>query len=246
MNRKSCLKVPQNWGVGGQKRSTTKRRNFIELTSTYKIGEDKSAEDWRILAQLLLFRNLVEEVQIEDYTVLKLNNRSWEVMRNQCPVTFRAATWRGQPPRSDRRLSTLELYQQGLSALEIAQKRGVQEQTVLSQLADSLLKGHLIDINRFVQKDEQFEILHTLRSFGAEPLRNVYDHLGGRYNYGKIRLVLVHWQQSRKIEQAAKVGSDDDFYEDENEDSHDFDHFSHDDTEMDLGYLEDINDHDSY
>lgn len=212
--------------------------------STYEIGKEKSAEDWRILAQILLFRGLVEEVQIEDYSVLKLNERSWEVLRKQLSVSFRATTWRVKPTSNPP--STLELYQQGFLAAEIAQIRGVQEQTVLSQLADLILKGQLIDINRFVSKDGQLEILQTFKTVGVERLRNVYDHLEGRYNYGQIRLVLSHWRQYGEIKELFGNDSTNNFYEEDDtestddEDTFEFERYLQCDTECDFGYLEDI------
>lgn len=219
--------------------------------STYGIGKEKSAEDWRILAQLLLFQGLVEEFQIEDYTVLKLNQKSWEILRKQRSVSFRPATWRGKPPKSHLKSdspSTLNLYQQGLSASEIAQKRGVQEQTVLSQLADLILKGELIDINRFVPKDGQHEILQTLKTIGTEPLRNVYDHLERRYNYGQIRLVLSNWKQYGEVKTVDIDNSTDDFYDNDNDndDAYEFERYLQWDTESDFGYSEDIVNPDAY
>lgn len=219
--------------------------------STYGIGKDKSAEDWRGLAQLLIFKGLIEEVEKDDYTILKLNEKSWEVMRKQRAVSVCSAMWRAQTiynpqPSSDARSKTLELYRQGLSVAEIAERRGVQEQTILSQLADSILKGELININLFIPKGGQAEILQTLKMIGTEPLKNVYDHLGGRYNYGQIRLVLAQWQQYGEMTETTEnifaadnyYGSESDYQENSYE--YDFDRLSGHDTSVDLGYLEDI------
>jgi len=45
--------------------------------STYGIGKDKSAEDWRMLGRSLLHQGLVEQTS-DGYAVLKLNALSWK------------------------------------------------------------------------------------------------------------------------------------------------------------------------
>ncbi|MGB3507784.1 MAG: DNA helicase RecQ [Microcoleaceae cyanobacterium] len=47
--------------------------------STYGIGKDKSVEEWKNLAKSLLNQGLMEETT-DGYSVLKLNQNSWEVM----------------------------------------------------------------------------------------------------------------------------------------------------------------------
>ncbi|MCU0566363.1 MAG: DNA helicase RecQ [Oculatellaceae cyanobacterium Prado106] len=55
-----------------------------ELT-TYGIGRDHSADDWRVLGRSLLHQGLLEETT-DGYSVLRLNDLSWEVLRKQRPV----------------------------------------------------------------------------------------------------------------------------------------------------------------
>lgn len=47
--------------------------------STYGIGKDKSADEWKNLAKSLLNQGLMDETT-DGYSVLKLNQNSWEVM----------------------------------------------------------------------------------------------------------------------------------------------------------------------
>lgn len=169
-------------------------------------------------------------------------------MRNQLSASFRVATWRRNPAKSYskrvRRSSVQELYHQGFSASEIAQARGVQEQTVLEQLAELILKGKSVDINRFVPEDGQLEIIKTLRTIGPGPLRNIYDHLEERYTYGQIRLVLSNWKQWKQhdeVQTTVKKNYPDTSYENYAiNDSSKFE-ASLGSNRMDLSYLEDIN-----
>jgi len=53
--------------------------------STYGIGRDRPVEEWRVLGRSLLHQGLLEETT-DGYPILRLNPRSWEVMRNQRSV----------------------------------------------------------------------------------------------------------------------------------------------------------------
>lgn len=55
------------------------------LLSTYGIGKDKSVDAWKMLARSLLHQGLVSETN-DGYRVLKLNKRSWEILRSQRQV----------------------------------------------------------------------------------------------------------------------------------------------------------------
>lgn len=57
------------------------------LLSTYGIGRDKSTEAWKMLARSLLHQGLVNETT-DGYRVLKLNKRSWEILRQQRQVNI--------------------------------------------------------------------------------------------------------------------------------------------------------------
>ncbi|MBP0006186.1 MAG: DNA helicase RecQ [Cyanobacteria bacterium SBC] len=53
--------------------------------STYGIGKDRTADDWKLLARSLKQRGFVNETT-DGYPVLKLNEFSWEIMRRQRKV----------------------------------------------------------------------------------------------------------------------------------------------------------------
>jgi ATP-dependent DNA helicase RecQ len=60
-------------------------QNQHHLLSTYGIGKDKTVEDWKLLGRSLVHQGLLDETQ-DGYRILKLNQRSWEVMRKQRSV----------------------------------------------------------------------------------------------------------------------------------------------------------------
>ncbi|MGC9526530.1 MAG: DNA helicase RecQ [Limnospira sp.] len=53
--------------------------------STYGIGRDKTADDWKMLARSLLHQGLLDQTE-DGYSILKLNRYSWEVMKRQREV----------------------------------------------------------------------------------------------------------------------------------------------------------------
>lgn len=55
------------------------------LLSTYGIGKDKTADEWKMLGRSLLHQGLVGETS-DGYRTLKLNKRSWEILRKQLAV----------------------------------------------------------------------------------------------------------------------------------------------------------------
>jgi ATP-dependent DNA helicase RecQ len=55
------------------------------LLSTYGIGKDKTAEQWKCLGRSLIYQNLLKETT-DGYRVLKLNKKSWEVLTKKRKV----------------------------------------------------------------------------------------------------------------------------------------------------------------
>jgi ATP-dependent DNA helicase RecQ len=55
------------------------------LLSTYGIGKDKTADQWKSLGRSLIYQGLLHETN-DGFQVLKLNHKSWEVLRHKCSV----------------------------------------------------------------------------------------------------------------------------------------------------------------
>ena len=89
-------KLNQRFGAGhiidilrGAKTEKLIRQNH-EALSTYGMGSDKSADEWRHLVRVLKHENLLEETQ-DGYPVLQLNAGSWAVLRGLKKVELAAA-----------------------------------------------------------------------------------------------------------------------------------------------------------
>ncbi|KAM3091506.1 DNA helicase RecQ [Phormidesmis sp. 146-35] len=59
--------------------------NGHDHLSTYGIGKDRTAEDWKMLGRSLIHQGLIDEAT-DGYSVLKLNDLSWQVLRKQRTV----------------------------------------------------------------------------------------------------------------------------------------------------------------
>lgn len=85
---------------------------------------------------------------------------------------------------------TLDMLADGLTPIQIAEKRGLTLSTIESHLAKAIDAGRLT-LDALVTTEEQTEIREGADSlpdgFG---LKDVFDLLKGRYSYGKLRAVL--------------------------------------------------------
>jgi len=88
-------------------------------------------------------------------------------------------------------LESFELFRQGLSPAEIAQKREISESRVYDHLIFFMEKGELVDTDRLILPDEIQKVLAAAaKQEEPDKLRPIYDALDGLIPYHKIRLAL--------------------------------------------------------
>jgi ATP-dependent DNA helicase RecQ len=104
--------------------------------------------------------------------------------RVAAPRTSRAPT--------DTVAETLRQYRAGLSAEQIAVARQLTAGTIIGHLAQALERGEPIDLRRFLTAAEQEEIEDAFAKATTPGLSPVHDSLGGRFDYGRLRLVQAH------------------------------------------------------
>ena len=87
---------------------------------------------------------------------------------------------------------TLELYKNGLSVEEIAQKRKLGLSTIMSHLAKLYVDGAEVDLNPFISKEEVSQIAEAqIKLEFPNTLKPYFDYLEEKIDYGKIRLALA-------------------------------------------------------
>ncbi len=96
------------------------------LLSTYGIGKERSVNDWKLLARSLLHQGLVSETT-DGYPVLKLNVRSWEILRRQRSVYVAVPQDKISPETIIQRAAEAEMLFQRLRTFrkQLADEQGI-------------------------------------------------------------------------------------------------------------------------
>jgi ATP-dependent DNA helicase RecQ len=125
----------------GSKGQRITQKGHDKLT-TYGIGKDKTVDQWRLLGRTLLQQGLLNETT-DGYPVLKLNPRSWEVLRKQQSVLV--AITPQKEDRGDRRSqSSVSVDADALfQRLRVLRKKLADERAIAPYMvfADSTLKS---------------------------------------------------------------------------------------------------------
>ena len=75
-------------------------QNGHHLLSTYGIGKEQTIDAWRNLARSLLHQGLVAETS-DGYRILKLNQRSWEILRQKRTVYIAVSNRKSQKKKNN-------------------------------------------------------------------------------------------------------------------------------------------------
>ncbi|MDB9309521.1 DNA helicase RecQ [Aphanizomenon sp. CS-733/32] len=95
-------------------------------------------------------------------------------------------------------LTTLELYNQGLSIEEIAQKRNIRPTTIIRHLSDLIEKKQSLDLSKLVPLERQKKIWNILEVVGDISLTPIRENLGESYSFDEIRLVRAKWRREKQ------------------------------------------------
>ena len=96
-------------------------------------------------------------------------------------------------------LATLSLLQQGLSPEEIARMRNMHTETVYSHLAALFEQGRLTELGKYLSEEERNAIGDAVYVHGLNsPLKPLYESLGEKYPYHKIRLAISYFKKINK------------------------------------------------
>ena len=255
------------------------------LLSTYGIGKDRTVQEWKMLSRSLLHQGLVNETT-DGFRILKLNKRSWEILRQQRSVEIavtqtpvaqakaetnprlmevtmlfeklrqlrkRLADAQSVAPYvifadsslrlmaqlkpqslsdfaaisgvtdyklsqygeifvseirsfcaqqelpvalpSSSQMQTLQLYLQGLSVAEIAERRNFTSRTIINHLSELIELQQPIEINNLVAPENQKPIIQAIENVGGTSLKTIREYLQEQYSYEDIQLVRAWWRR---------------------------------------------------
>ena len=95
-------------------------------------------------------------------------------------------------------MATLQLYQQGLSVPEIAERRNLKQTTIYGHIADLIEMNQPIDVDSFVSEHKKALIIKCIQTIGDGALNPLKNHLGDDYSYGEIKLVRAWYRRENK------------------------------------------------
>jgi ATP-dependent DNA helicase RecQ len=84
---------------------------------------------------------------------------------------------------------SLRRFQAGETVDRIAASRGLSPGTIYGHLADAMLAGEPITLEQFLDPREQSEITSAFQRHGFAALSPVFQDLGGRFDYGRLKLM---------------------------------------------------------
>ncbi|MEO8351515.1 MAG: helix-turn-helix domain-containing protein, partial [Chthoniobacteraceae bacterium] len=85
-------------------------------------------------------------------------------------------------------LETVRLWRAGKTIDQIAQTRRLVHSTIESHLAQALEAGEPIDVRTFYDEADEHEMEHAFVGHEGPALAPVFEKLGGRISYGKLRI----------------------------------------------------------
>jgi ATP-dependent DNA helicase RecQ len=91
-----------------------------------------------------------------------------------------------------------ELYKDGLSAEQIAEKRNLNPTTIYSHLAQALESGRKVNISDFLTKEIYESVMLAQKETGEQKLKPIFDKLEGKIDYGLIRMALSYKKYKEK------------------------------------------------
>ena len=95
---------------------------------------------------------------------------------------------------------TLELYKNGLTVEEIAQKRSLGLSTIMSHLAKLYVDGADIDLVSFISREEVSRIADAqIKLESPNALKPYFDYFEEKIDYGKIRLALAILEKENAV-----------------------------------------------
>ena len=107
------------------------------------------------------------------------------------------ASTKPEPPLGDTYTRTADLVREGFNVAEIAARRGIAQQTVLTHMERLVEAGETFDILHLMPPERKYRrIAHAFRAVNSDRLSSVMEWLGGGCSYEELRLVRLHVRMS--------------------------------------------------
>ena len=114
----------------------------------------------------------------------KYGDRFIAAIRESCAPTASAAV-------SSTQHITLALHKKGYSLQEIAAERELKTSTIAKHLADLIVAGEAVYIERLLPSERQEPLLAAIAEVGAGALRPIRERVGKQFSYDEIRIAVA-------------------------------------------------------
>lgn len=101
--------------------------------------------------------------------------------------------------KTDTKIKTLNLFNQGLTVEEIAQRRDLKAMTLINHLAELYQNGEEVDITRLVDKKEIDQVADFMDNNRISGLKDIFTGLNEATPYHKIKLALLYIERQKSI-----------------------------------------------
>tara|TARA_R110000868_G_scaffold4211_10_gene26549 strand:+ start:5482 stop:7590 length:2109 start_codon:yes stop_codon:yes gene_type:complete len=185
--------------IGNPKEKATKKKKSTELYERLRTLRHKIALDEDIPAYLVFSDATLQKIEnvrpITDSEFLEISGvgqRKLEVYGDLFIAEIITFNKEKKSKKADTHKVTYELYKEGLSIDEIAEKRKLKTPTIYSHIAKLYGDGKPINIFDFVSKSEVEAVKKAKVALESPPaLKSYFDHFEEQLDYFKIRLALA-------------------------------------------------------
>jgi ATP-dependent DNA helicase RecQ len=109
-----------------------------------------------------------------------------------------ASSSAGRARLGDTGRETLSRFLAGESVEQIAERRSLTAGTIYGHLTQAILAGEHVDLNRFFNPEQRQEAAAAFQRVGPGNLTGVFEALGGRYDYDRLRLLRAAMNAQRR------------------------------------------------
>lgn len=140
----------------------------------------------------------VEFLEISGVGKTKLQRYGYEFMKAIRAFVVSKAKEKSRVKQGQTYILTHQMYLEGLSPDQIAEKRNLSSTTIYSHLAYLYQKGENINLSKYISKKEILQVLEIIKTmeppFVAKP---IFEALNEEMPYHKIRLALAYYERNK-------------------------------------------------
>lgn len=166
----------------------------------YRIAQEEDIAAYLVFsdATLKALENERPQTDNEFLAISGVGQRKLEVYGSEFMEEIKTFTKEKKRSRKDTTLETYNLYKEGFSIDEIADKRDLKAQTIFSHLSKLYLEGKDVSLDEFIDANTLKLIANAKKVLKNEPtLKPYFEFLGEKVPYEQIRIGLTILQKKR-------------------------------------------------